>query len=118
MRQSLQEVMRALAVLALVFFTLSAAMPGIATTSVVLREAGVVATQVSDFCGHDQPNVACHAPAACCRPDHAILPPQRLSTDHAFIAVETIAFDVVRPAPSRTSPALGFRSRAPPASAA
>jgi hypothetical protein len=110
----LQEMARALAVLSLFFFVLSTASPGIASTSIVVREAGIVATLVTDICGHDQPGIACHAPNSCCRPDQAIMPPQRVLAERAFVAVEAVAFDIFRPVPIETRPMLGFRSRGPP----
>lgn len=113
-RQALHELVRALAVLALVFFTLSTASPGISSTSVVLREAGIVATLVTNLCGHDQPNIACHAPNSCCRPDRAILPPPPASVERAFLPIVRIAFgDAIMPV-YRPVAHVSFRSRAPP----
>lgn len=113
-REVRAEIARAAALLSLLLFTLAAATPGIAASTVVVREAGVLATIVSDYCGHGGPQqAACHAPD-CCRPDQALLPPAPTVIGRAFAQWRPIAFALEADAAQPRAWPLPFRSRAPP----
>lgn|GEM_PF-4927028 len=112
----LNDVVRALVVLAMVFLCFAAAPSSASDDLTVVQQAGTIATQFQSLCGgHDQSQqLACHAPNACCRPDQAILPPNRLEAEPAFERLVAVAWTAFAPAAiARTAPPT-FRSRAPP----
>lgn len=114
-RHIANDIGRAIAVLAMVFLCFAAAPPTAVADATLAQQAGAAASTFQALCGdHGQPQLACHAPDACCRPDQALLPPSLLSVEPAFGGVVTVAYAAERPLPPGASAVAGFRSRAPP----
>lgn len=114
-RQMVSDVARAAAVLAMVFLCFAAAPPDLAGPGSLTQQAGVAGTLVQALCGgHDQPQLACHAPNACCRPDQALLPPRTPLPGSAFGRVAAVVYAAIVPAGTAQQLQQGFRSRAPP----
>jgi hypothetical protein len=113
-RQIALEIGRAFAVLAMVFLSL-AATPSSATAPAGIDSGNALVAIAQSLCGgHDQPQLACHAPDACCRPDQALLPPNPPAID--LPVADGIAIDdgfVLAPT-LRAAVPLDFRSRGPP----
>lgn len=116
-RHIVNDLARALAVLAMVFMCLSAGPATASDDSTLVQQASAVASQSQSLCGggHDQgQQLACHAPNACCRPDQAILPPDRFDVEPAFARVVAVAWGAFAPAAMVRAADPTFRSRAPP----
>jgi hypothetical protein len=115
LKQVRNEIGRALAVLSMLFLCLAAAPPDVPSASVV-QQAGSIGSLYSSLCGsdHDQPQLACHAPNACCRPDQALAPPRIVSPEPAYRRVAIVDYAAFRPLTAIVAAAVAFRSRAPP----
>ena len=115
LKQLGSEIGRALAVLSMLFLCLAATPPDLPAASVV-QQAGAIGTLFTGLCGsdHGQPQLACHAPNVCCRPDLGLLPPRAALAGPAFRAAIAVAYALL-PAPADVAAASApFRSRAPP----
>jgi len=114
-RQIANDIGRALAVLAMVFLCFAGAVPDNSGGGSVVQQAGVAASSFQSLCGgHGQPQLACHAPTACCRPDQALLPPSTLAAEPAFQRVAAVSYPQMPAAGNAISAPSPFRSRAPP----
>jgi hypothetical protein len=103
-----------MAVLAMVFLCLSAAsLAGIAGSGSAVQQ-GEQTALLQSLCGHDQPQLACHAPDACCRPDQALPPPDTSLFEPAFGRVAAVVYGAMPAVRAGRAPENGFRQRAPP----
>jgi hypothetical protein len=110
-RSMTAELVRALAVLALVFLSF-VHQPAAATGN-----DGFTATSVHEFCGspHDEP--AGHAPCHACRADPAVLPAPPATAEPAFWLVAAAPCRDARDAVVRVDLRSPANPRAPPAEA-
>lgn len=114
-RQITNDIGRALAVLAMVFLCLAATSSDSAAGASVAQQAGLAASTSQSLCGgHDQPQLACHAPDACCRPDQALLPPSTVAAEPAFERITAVSYPQMPAAGEPATAPSAFRSRAPP----
>lgn len=109
------DIARALAVLGMLFLCFAggpAVSPGALASA---AQVGPTATLFQTFCGgHDQPQAACHAPNACCRPDQAVLPPRDMAGEPAYRPAIRVGFAIYTKLRRDGVPPPGFRPRAPP----
>ena len=113
LRQAVNEVARAVIVLALFVFLLGTpAALAAAPPSLVQQASALLAGQ--SLCGHGQVPVACHAPGACCRPAPALPPPRAAEVMPPAAGCTAVAYFPYREAPRIAGAIPGFRSRAPP----
>jgi hypothetical protein len=113
-RQIASEIGRAAAVLAMIFLCFAAAPADLSGPDSIAQQAAATAA-LQSFCGgHGQPQLACHAPNACCRPDQALLPPHTQLPEAAYGRVSDVAYTVAVPQAADPPSPRAFRSRAPP----
>jgi hypothetical protein len=115
LEQLRNDIGRALAVLSMLFLCLAAAPPD-SSSATVAQQAGSVTALYTSLCGggHGAPQLACHAPNACCRPDQALAPPRILSPEPAYRRAAIVDYAAFRPLTTIAAATVAFRSRAPP----
>jgi hypothetical protein len=109
------DIGRALAVLSMLFLCFAAAPPDLSSASAA-QQAGTIGSLYTSLCGggHEGPQLACHAPNGCCRPDQALAPPRTLSPEPAYQRVAIVDYAAFRPVMTLAAASVAFRSRAPP----
>lgn len=115
LKQLRNDIGGALAVLSMLMLCFAAAPPDVSSASVAQQASGIASLYTS-LCGggHGAPQLACHAPNACCRPDQALAPPRTLSPEPAYRRVAIVDYAAFRPLAAIAAVAVAFRSRAPP----
>jgi hypothetical protein len=112
-KTAVQEVARALVVLAMFVFLLGTPAALAAAPPTSARQASALLAGQS-LCGHGQTPVACHAPGGCCRPDQPLEPPPRLLPAPPASGFVTVTYSGFRDMAATAGAIPAFRSRAPP----
>jgi hypothetical protein len=114
LRQALNELVRAAIILALFVFLLGTPAALAAAPPSLVQQASALLSGQS-LCGHGPAPTACHAPGACCRPDHALPPPCMAEALPPRGDFTRIVHGFVAAAPPTTGTIAAAWSRAPPA---
>jgi hypothetical protein len=113
LRHITNDLGRALAVLALVFLCFAA--PVDASASTTIQQARALGALLAAPCGHDgQPQLACHAPNACCRLDVGLLPAPVAMAELDDRSASAVPYAIAPPSLFVATMDKPFRSRAPP----
>lgn len=113
LKAAMNEIARALVVLAMFVFLLGAPAALATPAPSVVQQASALLSGQS-LCGHGQAPVACHAPNGCCRPGHAIIPPREIAPEPAYACATAVVYAAFRDDTAVAGSITAFRSRAPP----
>jgi hypothetical protein len=107
------ELARALVLLALFLFLLGVPAALATTPPTVVQQASALLSG-QPLCGRGQGPVACHAPNSCCRPGHALVPPRGIELAPAYAHVTVVVYSTFRDGTAVAGTTHAFQSRAPP----